>query len=202
MFACLHQLLRVKGSSERSSAACAPGWRRRRRRFLHGRAVPSPEGRRSRAILSPPSRTQAQWFAQCQLCAGLAWSVLGRNAQLPARSAHVALPADRDTGSRPRRHDDALPPSGQLCSESRPFMVSATNGRQSTHTTSAEGWHRAAFAASPTRPPANAAHADRTLNPASARPRSHSSSRRPGRSNTEARRVPPRSLNRQQAIRT
>jgi hypothetical protein len=111
----------------------------------------------------------------------------------------TATPRPRDH----RRRDDAWPASGQLSSESRP-MVSATTGRQSTHTTSAaeERGRRPAFAASPTRPPANAAHADRTPNPHSARPRSHSSSRRSGRSNIAVKQVPPRSPNRQRAIRT
>jgi hypothetical protein len=113
--------------------------------------------------------------------------------------APVAIPAkgdakaasDRDGAITPRHHPANRAASRDLS------MVSATNGRLSTHTTSAEDWGRAAFAASPTRPPANAAHTDRTLNPASGRPRSQSSSRRSGRANTAAKRVP-RSPNRQQ----
>jgi len=136
---------------------------------------------------------------------------LGSQCSNPVASRHgpeqvgcVALPANCDVKAA-SDHDGAMTPchGPANCAASRDlFMVSATNGRQSTHTTSAEDWGCATFAASPTRPPANAAHADRTLNPASARPRSHSSSRRSGRSNTAARRVPPRSLNRQRAIRT
>jgi hypothetical protein len=122
---------------------------------------------------------------------------------VPASRRHPSqFPQTATPTPRPRRSDDAWAASGQLSSESRP-MVSATTGRQSTHTTSAaECWGRAAFAASPTRPPANAAHADRTLNPHSARPRSRSSSRRSGRSNIAVKQVPPRSPNRQRAIRT
>ena len=119
-------------------------------------------------------------------------------------SSAVAFPAIRDAKAASDRVGvmTSCDDPANCVSESRPFMASATNGSRSAHTTSAEGRDRAAFAASPTRPQANAAHADRTLNPASARPMSPGSSRRFGPSNTAAKRVPPRSPNRQRAIRS